>query len=295
MATRTRHDKIVVGVDGSDASVEALRQAHRLASALGTSVEGLICWDFPAGHEAYEMMGQDGFSHQASEILQVAMTKAFGPELPGNVRTRLVLGAARQSLIDVSRFASLLVVGRRGHGGFNGLLLGSVSAACVAHAHCPVLVVHAPEANGHAEPRPGTTGAALVLDGFAGPIYATHGTGELSKLLLPDGGHFQEKEARYAIHRGSSAHVPALPVYTAGDAVRSLNLFEPRDFDAPLDLGDGVDATFLQAGHILGAAQIHLNVDGHQPERRAHDHHFRQRHAHRRKDPSPSGSLWSGP
>ncbi|MFF2298171.1 universal stress protein [Arthrobacter sp. NPDC058127] len=160
MATRSQHDKIVVGVDGSDASIEALRQAHRLASALGANVEGWICWDFPAGHEAYEMMGRDGFSHQASEILQDAMAKAFGPELPRNVRTRLVLGAARESLIDASRFASLLVVGRRGHGGFNGLLLGSVSAACVAHAHCPVLVVHEPEAAKHPEPRPGVAGAA---------------------------------------------------------------------------------------------------------------------------------------
>ncbi|BAS12509.1 uncharacterized protein MJ0162 [Arthrobacter sp. Hiyo8] len=58
-------------------------------------------------------------------------------------------------------------------------------------------------------------------------------------------------------------HVPALPVYTAADAVRSLNSFEPRDFDAPLEVGDGIEATFLPAGHILGAAQIHINVDGH--------------------------------
>lgn len=161
MAKRTGHDKIIVGVDGSDASVEALRQAHRLASALGSNVEAWTCWDFPVGHEAYEMMGRDGFSHQASEILHDAMPRAFGPELPRNVRTRLVLGAARQSLVDASRFASLLVVGRRGHGGFKGLLLGSVSAACVAHAHCPVLVVHEPEATRHPEPRPGAAGAAI--------------------------------------------------------------------------------------------------------------------------------------
>jgi nucleotide-binding universal stress UspA family protein len=160
MASGTREGKIIVGVDGSDASVEALRQAHHIGSALGAKVEAWACWDFPAGHEAYEMMGRDGFSHQASEILHDAMAKAFGPELPRNVRTRLVLGAARQSLIDASRFASLLVVGRRGHGGFNGLLLGSVSAACVSHAHCPVLVVHAPEAQEHPEPRSGAAGAA---------------------------------------------------------------------------------------------------------------------------------------
>ncbi|MCI0141723.1 universal stress protein [Arthrobacter bambusae] len=161
MTTGARHGKIIVGVDGSDASVEALREGHRLGSALGANVEAWACWDFPVGHETYEMMGRDGFSHQASEILRDAMTRAFGSQIPRNVRTRLVLGAARQSLVDASRFASLLVVGRRGHGGFNGLLLGSVSAACVAHAHCPVLVVHAPDATAHPEPRPGAAGAAI--------------------------------------------------------------------------------------------------------------------------------------
>jgi nucleotide-binding universal stress UspA family protein len=48
-------------------------------------------------------------------------------------------------LIEESKAADMLVLGRRGHGGFGGLLLGSVSSACVAHAHCPVLVVHSPE------------------------------------------------------------------------------------------------------------------------------------------------------
>jgi metallo-beta-lactamase family protein len=124
---------------------------------------------------------------------------------------------------------------------------GSIDAVLLTHAHL--------DHTGYVP--------ALVRDGFTGPVYATHGTSELCKLLLPDSGHLQEEEARYADHRGSSVHVPALPVYTAADAVRSLNSFEPRDFDAPLEVGDGIEATFLPAGHILGAAQIHINVDGH--------------------------------
>lgn len=104
---------------------------------------------------------------------------------------------------------------------------------------------------------------ALVRDGFRGPVYATPGTTELCTLLLPDSGYLQEEEARYADYRGSSQHRPPTPLYTAEDAVRSLNSFEARDFDTPIALGDGIEATFLPAGHILGAAQIHLNVGGH--------------------------------
>ncbi|MDP9983670.1 metallo-beta-lactamase family protein [Pseudarthrobacter oxydans] len=101
---------------------------------------------------------------------------------------------------------------------------------------------------------------ALVRDGFSGPVIATDGTTDLCKLLLPDSGYLQEEEARYATHRGSSAHSPALPLYTAADAVKSLNSFEIQDFDDPLDLGGGMELTFLPAGHILGAAQVHVRI-----------------------------------
>lgn len=103
---------------------------------------------------------------------------------------------------------------------------------------------------------------ALVRDGFRGPVYATPGTTELCTLLLPDSGYLQEEEARYADYRGSSQHHPPSPLYTASDAVRSLNSFKTREFDSPYSLGSGIEATFLPAGHILGAAQIHLNLGG---------------------------------
>ena len=139
-------EKIIVGVDGSDASIEALRQGSRLAQALGSSLEAWACWEYPAGYEGFLAMGVEGFAREAEENLEHALGKAFGPERPRHVSARLVHGSARTSLVDGSRRASLLVVGRRGHGGFAGLLLGSVSAACVAHAHCPVLVVHSSRA-----------------------------------------------------------------------------------------------------------------------------------------------------
>ena len=133
-----------MGVDGSEASVEALRQAQRLAVPLGAVIEATGCWQYPRMYVGHEMMGITGFEEQAGELLDESVVSAFGPDRPANVRTCLLHGPARELLIDTSRDADLLVVGRRGQGGFGGLLLGSVSSACVTHAQCPVLVVHAP-------------------------------------------------------------------------------------------------------------------------------------------------------
>ncbi|MHC6231050.1 MBL fold metallo-hydrolase RNA specificity domain-containing protein [Arthrobacter sp. MMS24-T111] len=104
---------------------------------------------------------------------------------------------------------------------------------------------------------------ALVRDGFRGPVYSTPGTAELCSLLLPDSGYLQEEEARYADRTESSTHHPPMPLYTADDAVRSLDSFQTRNFDSPFVLPGGIEATFLPAGHILGAAQVHLRLAGH--------------------------------
>lgn len=135
----------VVGVDGSESSVEALRQAQRLAAPLGAKVLATAYWDNPQVYAGYVAMGIDHFEERVMMVLNEAMEQAFGQEIPPNVIPRAVRGHPRDSLIDASRRADMIVVGRRGHGGFGGLLLGSVSSACVAHAHCPVLVVHSPD------------------------------------------------------------------------------------------------------------------------------------------------------
>ena len=145
MTEATHIRTIVVGVDGSDASVEALRQAQSLAVPLSARLVALASWDVPPVYDGYVAMGIDDFDVRAAEILQETVEKAFGAETPSNVEPRLVQGHPRHTLIEASRDADLVVVGRRGHGGFGGMLIGSVSSALVAHAHCPVLVVHAPE------------------------------------------------------------------------------------------------------------------------------------------------------
>lgn len=145
MSPEASSGRIIVGVDGSEASIEALREAQRLGAPTGAQIVATAYWEYPQVYGGYVAMGIGGFEEAAGNLLQEAVEKAFGPALPDNVVSRLVRGHARESLIEASRKADMIVVGRRGHGGFGGLLLGSVSSACVAHAHCPVLVVHAAE------------------------------------------------------------------------------------------------------------------------------------------------------
>lgn len=103
---------------------------------------------------------------------------------------------------------------------------------------------------------------ALIRDGFRGPVHATHGTAELCGLVLPDSGHLLEEEASHWLRRGGSKHAVPRALYTAEDAVRSLDFLHPTDFDNPVAIGGGITATFVPAGHILGAAQVRLEVAG---------------------------------
>ena len=79
---------------------------------------------------------------EAASALELALGRVFGAAIPSKLRRRVVESNPAKALIRASRGADALVVGHRGHGGFAGLLLGSVSSACAAHAECPVVVVH---------------------------------------------------------------------------------------------------------------------------------------------------------
>ena len=103
---------------------------------------------------------------------------------------------------------------------------------------------------------------ALVKQGFAGKILCTEATRGLSELLLPDSAHLQEEEARYAKKKGFSRHTNPLPLYTQEDAATCLTRFETRPFLETQQLAPGISARFIPAGHLLGAAQIALNLDG---------------------------------
>ncbi|MCU1533726.1 MAG: universal stress protein family protein [Glaciihabitans sp.] len=136
-----RRGTIVVGVDGSESSVTALRRGVKMADALNASVRAISSWRIPTGYSTYasfEYSPED----DAKSILSGAVKSVFGTKVPDWFSTATYPGPASQVLIEQSRDAEMLVVGSRGHGGLAGVLLGSVSASCAERAHCPVLIIH---------------------------------------------------------------------------------------------------------------------------------------------------------
>lgn len=142
MNTGTGMGRIVVGVDGSGASTAALLAASRIAAATGARIDAVACWSVPTALAVSYALGTVDLENGARKVLNETISKAFGESIPANVSARLVQGHPRQTLLEASKGADMLVVGRRGRGGFPGLLVGSVSQACIAHALCPVLVMN---------------------------------------------------------------------------------------------------------------------------------------------------------
>ncbi|WBY01323.1 MBL fold metallo-hydrolase [Ramlibacter tataouinensis] len=103
---------------------------------------------------------------------------------------------------------------------------------------------------------------ALAKQGFRGPVHATEATCELAGILLPDSGHLQEEEAEFANRHGFSKHHPALPLYTEDDARRVLRQLRRTPFHSVFEPIPGVRVQFIPAGHILGAASVHVQWDG---------------------------------
>jgi nucleotide-binding universal stress UspA family protein len=98
---------------------------------------GLSAADPYGGGAVLEQLQQSGraaLDAAAAEVVKAGLEAS----------TKLEVGSPAYALIDAAKGAAMLVVGSRGHGGFMGLLLGSVSSACVHHAHCPIVVVPKP-------------------------------------------------------------------------------------------------------------------------------------------------------
>jgi len=145
---------IVVGVDGSEGSKRALEWAAQEARLRGAPLEIVFAWQPSAA--VYAGSGWTVIDNELFEdLLKNAQERlehtcaAVAPALDGlEVESRVVEGPAAKTLMDAAAGAALLVVGTRGHGGFAGLLLGSVSAQCAHHSPCPVVIVPPPRSDG---------------------------------------------------------------------------------------------------------------------------------------------------
>lgn len=133
--------RIVVGVDGSPASLAALEWAAQQATLTGAPLEVVTTWEWPQSFGWALPLPDYNPAEDAGRMLDEATQKVRTAHPGLEVRTSVVGGHPAPTLVDASNGASLLVVGSRGHGEFAGMLLGSVSSHCVTNAHCPVVVV----------------------------------------------------------------------------------------------------------------------------------------------------------
>ncbi len=140
-----RQGRIVVGVDGSEGSKEALRWAAQQAELTGADLEAIITWEYPTFYGWVPAYPDDlDLASLAEQALTDALDAVFGAQRPARLRTRVVEGHAARLLVEASAGADLLVVGSRGYGGFTDALLGSVSTYCVHHARSPIMVIRPP-------------------------------------------------------------------------------------------------------------------------------------------------------
>ena len=139
---------VVVGVDGSPNSMAALEWAAKhLNEHGGGTLKAVMSWTYPAA--AVTSMGIGG-SVPPADAMQEATVEALDAfvgevTIPASITVERIAveGSPASELLAQSEHADLLVIGKRGHGGFLGLLIGSVTNQVVNHAACPVVVVPA--------------------------------------------------------------------------------------------------------------------------------------------------------
>lgn len=139
-------EKIVVGIDGSAASKDALRWAVEDARARSAEVVALHAYEVPAPapdaapSSPVDLPALVGEAHaDAQQFVAEVVDEVVGNAVSVDVAPIAVEDTPAKALLDASRDADLLVVGSHGHG-LSGLFLGSVSLECVQHAACPVLI-----------------------------------------------------------------------------------------------------------------------------------------------------------
>ncbi len=202
--------RIVVGVDGSPHSVDALRRAAELAASLSAEIDAVTVWPYAARYGGAGAPVEPYPDDDVTAALDRAVTRAFGDGAPPGLRRQVWRDDnPAKGLLTVCREAMVLVVGRRGYGPIDGLAVGSVGAACAEHAPCPVLVVHT-GGGSVTEPAAPLLGGRIVVgvDGSASSRQA----GRWAALLADLGGG--EVEA-LAVRHPDAAEAPAAELRAA--------------------------------------------------------------------------------
>jgi nucleotide-binding universal stress UspA family protein len=133
---------VVVGIDGSPESAEALRWAIDYARLAGAEITAVIAWENTLGF-GFVPSGAHSLEHEARHALEHTVEKVIGEEkepVPP-IEQKVIHGHSTPVLVEASRGARLLVVGDRGYGGFAGLLLGHCGENCARLAPCSVVIV----------------------------------------------------------------------------------------------------------------------------------------------------------
>lgn len=132
---------VIAGVDGSPDSGRALTWAAEYAKQAGAPLRVVITWDVSTlyGETFSDKWDSTAVEKKHREVAQELITKSLGDGADAEVVVEK--GNPSEILVNASSDAQLIVVGSRGHGGFTGMLLGSVSQHLVTHARCPVTVL----------------------------------------------------------------------------------------------------------------------------------------------------------
>jgi nucleotide-binding universal stress UspA family protein len=143
MSDEVSERRIVVGIDGSEPSKQALRWAIEQAGLTGATVEAVGVWEFLTSFTWGAVAAVDAaeLADACERTVIDTVTDVGGEAPPVHIDTYVINGHPASELVRQSKGADLLVVGSRGHSGLVGALLGSVSQYCVHHATCPVVVI----------------------------------------------------------------------------------------------------------------------------------------------------------
>jgi len=139
MTDTTKPETVVVGIDGSPSSIEALHWAERYCAKSGAHLQLITAWTWPVINGMPAHIQNKSLQDEATRVVEKAAAEVTLPadQFTAEIRE----GSPVDVLVDASKSASLVVLGSRGHGTLSQLLLGSVGSLCVHYASSPVVIV----------------------------------------------------------------------------------------------------------------------------------------------------------